>query len=85
MLGQYLSQQDKKTLILSFAEIESIIGKPLCKSARTYESYWYPGTNRPLSNVIYNAGYDVENVNLKKQIIILSEGKINEEVNSVWG
>lgn len=72
VLGQYLSQQNKKTLTLSFSEIENIIGKPLCKSARTYESYWYPGTNRPISNVIYNAGYDIKKIDLKAQTAAFS-------------
>lgn len=72
VLGQYLSQQDKKTLTFSFSEIENIIGKPLCKSARMYESYWYPGTNRPISNVIYNAGYDIKKIDLKAQTVVFS-------------
>jgi len=48
-----------------------VIGKPLCKSAFKFYSYWYPGGNRPISNVIYNAGFDVDRVDLKNQLLYL--------------
>ena len=56
---------------LSFADVERVIGKPLRKSAFKFYSYWYPGDNRPISNVIYNAGFDVDRVDLKNQMLYL--------------
>ena len=70
-LGEYLSQQAEKRVTLSFADVECVIGKPLCKSAFKFYSYWYPGYNRPLSNVIYNAGFDVDRVDVKNQMLYL--------------
>ena len=59
-LGEYLSRQMESSVTLSFSDVERVIGKPLCKSAFKFYSYWYPGGNRPISNVIYNAGVDVD-------------------------
>lgn len=70
-LGEYLSQQTEDSVTLSFADVERVIGKPLCKSAFKFYSYWYPGGNRPISNVIYNAGFDVDRVDLKNQMLYL--------------
>jgi DNA invertase Pin-like site-specific DNA recombinase len=63
-------------VVLSFDEIEKLVGKPLCKSARKYRSYWYPASNRPIGNIIYNAGFDIkkfdqanQRVELKKVIL----------------
>lgn len=52
-------EQNKTALFLTFAKIEYIIGKKLCKSAYKYASYWHPAANRPLANMIFNAGYDI--------------------------
>ena len=70
-LGEYLSQQTEDSITLSFSDVEWVIGKPLCKSAFKFYSYWYPGYNRPISNVIYNAGFDVDRVDLKNQLLYL--------------
>jgi DNA invertase Pin-like site-specific DNA recombinase len=63
-------------IVLSFCDVEKLIGKPLCKSARKYRSYWYPAPNRPIGNIIYNAGFDIrkfdpdrQRVELKKCIV----------------
>lgn len=58
-------------MTLSFAEVEQVIGKPLCKSAFKFQSYWYPGYNRPISNVIFNAGFDVKTVDMKNHVLYL--------------
>lgn len=70
-LGEYLERQGGPSAQLSFDEVERLIGKPLCRSARKYASYWYPAADRPISNVIYNAGYDVKQVDLKQGLIYL--------------
>jgi len=75
-LGE-LSNQNKHdnchqhVIILTFAEIEVILGRPLTKSAYKYPSYWYPSKNRPASNVIFNAGFDVVRVDLVGGRLIL--------------
>lgn len=71
-LGEYLAKQNVQTLSLPFDEVERIIGKKLCKSAYQYASYWYPGDSRPISNVIYNAGFDVVKADVKVQTVTFS-------------
>lgn len=75
-LASYLEQQSAPSLRLTYAEIESIIGRPLCKSAYKYPSYWHPADNRPISNVVYNSGYDVEKVDLANQVILLKKPEL---------
>ncbi|MDR2533156.1 MAG: recombinase family protein [Oscillospiraceae bacterium] len=75
-LYEYLSRQGTPTLKLSFDEVESIINKKLCASAYKYQSYWYPAENRPISNIIFNAGYDVKNVDLKSKTITLYNAEV---------
>ena len=38
-----------------------------------YASYWYLAQDRPLSNTIYNAGYDVDRVDLAAGIVYLTK------------
>ncbi|MCL1882997.1 MAG: DUF4368 domain-containing protein [Defluviitaleaceae bacterium] len=74
VLGNYLKQQNTnntETITLTYSQIEEILGKPLCKSAYKFYSYWSPSHNRPAGNVIYNAGFDVAKVDVKGQKLYL--------------
>ena len=72
-IGGYLSVQTEEAIALPFSKVEELTGKPLCKSAYKYASYWYPAQDRPLSNTIYNAGYDVDRVDLVAGIVYLTK------------
>ena len=72
-IGDYLSAQGEEAIALPFSKVEELTGKPLCKSAYKYASYWYPAQDRPLSNTIYNAGYDVDRVDLAAGIVYLTK------------
>ena len=72
-IGDYLSAQGGEAIALPFSKVEELTGKPLCKSAYKYASYWYPAQDRPLSNTIYNAGYDVDRVDLAAGIVYLTK------------
>ena len=72
-IGDYLSAQTEEAIALPFSKVEELTGKPLCKSAYKYASYWYPAQDRPLSNTIYNAGYDVDRVDLAAGIVYLTK------------
>ena len=69
-LQAYLEEKGE-SVELTFAEIEKVIGKELCKSAYKHRAYWYPSHNRPIGNIIYNAGYDIEKLDLKAQKVRL--------------
>ena len=71
-LQAYLEDKGE-SIELTFAEIEGVIGKTLSKSAYKYRSYWYPAKNRPVGNIIYNAGYDIAKLDLKGQKIRLKK------------
>ena len=68
-----LSAQTAAAIAPPFSKEEELTGKPLCKSAYKYASYWYPAQDRPLSNTIYNAGYDVVRVDLAAGIVYLTK------------
>lgn len=68
-----LSAQGEEAIALPFSKVEELTGRPLCKSAYKYASYWYPAQDRPLSNTIYNAGYDVDRVDLAAGIVYLTK------------
>ena len=77
LLGEHLKQNGSNEINLTYAQIEEILGKPLCKSAYKYYSYWSPSHNRPAGNVIYNAGYDVTRVDVTGQKIYLKKPEVN--------
>ena len=72
-IGDYLSAQTGEAIALPFSKVEELTGRPLCKSAYKYASYWYPAQGGPLSNTIYNAGYDVDRVDLAAGIVYLTK------------
>ncbi|WP_270619089.1 recombinase family protein [Paenibacillus macerans] len=74
-LKQYLEQQSAVSLQLTISEIERVIGRRLTATAYNYRTYWYPRKNRPLANIIYNAGYDVEKLDLVRQVILLKRAE----------
>lgn len=63
-IRSYLELCGKNELMLSFAEIENIIGTELCKSAYTYSVYWKPSATHTMANAILEAGYKVVVVDL---------------------
>lgn len=72
-LKQYLVSSGKSEITISFAEIESIIGAALCKSAYTYPAYWQPSPTHTMPNTILAAGYKVASVDLIGKRIILEK------------
>ncbi len=74
-LIDFMELQDNEKLELSFVEIENVLDKGLCKSAHNHRAFWYPSQNRPVGNIIYNAGYDIEKLDLDNKIIYLNKVK----------
>ena len=66
-LADYLKAQNMSRTILTFEEIESILGFPLCKSAQIYKAYWHPSTTHTLPNVCLEAGYEITDIDLKSK------------------
>lgn len=74
-LTNYLSNITEKNLVLSFFEIERIISEQLCYSAYTYRAYWAPSKTHMLPNAILEAGFEIDNIDLSKQRIILKKAE----------
>lgn len=72
-LKQYLVASGKSDITLSFAEIESIIGTALCKSAYTYSAYWQPSPTHKMPNTILAAGYKIASIDLSGKRIALEK------------
>lgn len=70
-LKQYLENCGKSELTLAFADIESIIGCDLCKSAYSYSAYWTPSPTHTMPNTILAAGYKVASVDLASKLLYL--------------
>lgn len=68
-LGQYLSNTDKNFLLMSFAEIESILGFKLSSSAYKYPAIWSNSESHPIAAAWLKAGYKSEQLNLGRQTI----------------
>ena len=69
-LQQFLQKQTDKQIILTYAEVESILGFKLPKSAYTYTMWWNP-KGHPHCQAWLQAGYNVADASetLRTQII----------------
>lgn len=68
---EYLQASGKDKIILSFMEIEEVIGTELCKSAYNYSAYWHPSPTHIMPNMILDAGYKIISVNLLAKNILV--------------
>lgn len=59
-LKEYLQRETRNNFYLTFAEIEEIIGQPLCPSAYKYLPYWHPTETHTLAVMIYEVGFSIE-------------------------
>ena len=67
-LGNHLRRKNEKVVILSFSEIERIIGAPLPGSATAYRQWWANSpNNHPQARAWTSAGYTVVSVQLGKK------------------
>ena len=70
-LADYLRAHNVSQIVLTFEDIESILGIPLCKSARTYDAYWRPSATHMLPNVCLETGYKITDLDLKNEQVCL--------------
>lgn len=72
-LKQYLENCGKAELMLTFTDIENIIGCTLCKSAYNYSAYWKPSPTHTMPNTILSAGYKVVSVDLISKELVMQK------------
>ena len=68
-LSKYLKAERKDTVSLSFAELESILGFSLPKSAYAYRVWWSNGGHSQAAAWL-DAGYLVDDVSLTNQVVV---------------
>lgn len=68
-LTAYLEKCGKEELILTFSEIEKILGFQLIDSAYKYPALWSNSESYPLAFDWLNAGYNTRNVDVPNQIV----------------
>lgn len=73
-LVNYLKTHGGSRIILTFEEIENILGVPLCESARKYIAYWQPSATHTLPNLCLEAGYNITDVDLKNEKVRFEKG-----------
>jgi hypothetical protein len=69
-LKQHLQGLRAVTIVLSFSEIERILGAPLPKSARDYREWWEnekPGGSHVQSKAWLSGGYSVDSVDFGRE------------------
>ena len=69
MLSDYFKKETRRSLTLSFEEIEKISEVSLCASAFSSGSYWYDKRAGNISDSWLSNGYEIRKLNLKKKKI----------------
>ena len=77
-LKRYFSAQKKSSITLSFADIERIDERPLPKTARNSNSYWYPRDNcNMIAEAWISEGYALKSVDIEKEKVSFRRVKEN--------
>lgn len=69
-LEQFLNQQSGETVVLTFGEIEKILGFQLTDSAYQYAAFWSNTLSHSIAFAWLNAGYQTQDVSLTEQRVI---------------
>lgn len=72
-LKNYLIQSKKSVVMLSFSDIEEIIGFTLPSSAYKYRALWSNSESHPIALAWLNAGYLSDQVNIGEQTVVLKK------------
>lgn len=70
-LGEYLVKQYKVSVLLTFQEIEQILGFTLPPSAYSYRAWWANNRSHPQAGSWLSAGWKVSKVDMEKKIALL--------------
>ena len=71
----FMSEQTDNTIKFTIADVEKVLGSKLSDSYYKHRSLWYPHNHRPLGKIIFNAGYDIQKLDLANQSITLYKPK----------
>lgn len=69
-LWQWLQDQGRDEIRLTFADIEEVLGMPLPQSARRHPTHWYGYEGTALGRAIRDAGWHASQVNLTDETVL---------------
>jgi hypothetical protein len=70
-LTEWLMRQQRRTVEVSFGEIERVLGFPLPPSSRTYVAHWHGLAGSRVATAIYEAGWQARLVDLRAERLTL--------------
>ena len=81
-LEKFFNKSTKSIMLLTFTEIENILGFKLCESAKKYKTYWYQKKEGSFANAWLRQGYEISKLNLEKgKITFRKSQKKSAKVN----
>jgi hypothetical protein len=69
-LWQWLQDQGRDEISLTFPDIEQVLGMPLPHSARRHPTHWYGYEGTALGRAIRDAGWRASQVNLTDETVL---------------
>jgi hypothetical protein len=72
-LEQWLSRQAKGDIVVTFSEIEVLLGFSLPSSARKFRQWWENDVGHAQAKAWLNAGFVTRDVVLVKEILVFSK------------
>ena len=69
-LWQWLQDQGRDEIRLTFADVEQVLGMPLPQSARRHPTHWYGYEGTALGRAIRDAGWRASQVNLTDETVL---------------
>jgi hypothetical protein len=71
LLWQWLQDQGRDEISLTFADVEQVLAMPLPQSARRHPTHWYGYEGTALGRAIRDAGWRASQVDLTDETVIL--------------
>ena len=72
-LTEYLQNTRKKEILLSFSELENILGFSLDSSAFQYKEFWANCTASTKAYSWMDAGYEIAEIDFKHQTLLFKQ------------
>jgi RNA-directed DNA polymerase len=74
-LIEYFRRKREATFTLKFSEIEKILDRPLCKSAKERRGYWYMSGESRISHAWLSSGYKIRRLCVRTGTVVFQRSK----------
>jgi RNA-directed DNA polymerase len=75
-LAEYFRKKTEPVFTLSFDEIDAILGKPLCGTARKHQFYWYQGGVERISDCWVANAYKIRRLDMQGARVIFAKDNV---------